>query len=122
MRILVVDDSRMMRQMVIRSIQQAGYGNHTYEEAASGAEALKLIRANPPELVLSDWNMPEMSGIDLLTELQANGPQVKFGFVTSEATPQQRQKAREAGALFLITKPFTVQSIQKVLDQFIMIE
>ena len=115
MKILVVDDSKAMRSIVMRTLRQAGYGDHTILEAATGAEALTQIRAQKPDLVLSDWNMPEMSGIDFLTTLRASGGTVPFGFVTSEGSPAMRAQAEAAGAAFLIAKPFTPESFDEAL-------
>lgn len=119
MKILIVDDSKAMRMIVRRTLRQAGYGNHDIEEAENGREALDKIRGAAPDLVLSDWNMPEMTGIELLEQLGADGPKVKFGFVTSEGTPEMRARATGAGALFLIAKPFTAENFQQALDPVI---
>lgn len=116
MKILVVDDSKAMRMIVLRTLRQAGYGDHTITEASNGVEALEILRADPHDLVLSDWNMPEMSGIELLGAINAEGIEVKFGFVTSEGTAPMRDRARDGGALFLIAKPFTVESFELTLD------
>ena len=115
MQILVVDDSKAMRSIVMRAVRQAGYDSVAFVEATNGAEALKLIRASPPGLVLADWNMPEMSGIELLKTLRAEGNLIKLGFVTSESDPSMRDLAFQAGALFMITKPFTPDAIKAVL-------
>ncbi len=115
MKIMIVDDSKAMRMIVLRTLRQAGFQSHTFEEQPNGAEALKAIQAGPPDLVLCDWNMPEMNGIQLLTELRKQGNGVKFGFITSEASPEMKNLAVEAGALFLITKPFTVETFQQML-------
>jgi two-component system, chemotaxis family, chemotaxis protein CheY len=115
MKILIVDDSKAMRMIVKRTLRQAGYEDHMIEEAGNGVEALKSIQASAPDLVLADWNMPEMSGIELLQAIKQNGLTLKFGFVTSEGTPEMRQRAESEGALFLITKPFTTEAFQKVL-------
>ncbi|HET6439956.1 MAG TPA: response regulator [Anaeromyxobacter sp.] len=115
MQILVVDDSKAMRSIVMRAVRQAGY-DATFSEAANGAEALKAIRASPPALVMADWNMPEMSGIELLQALRAEGNEVRMGFVTSESDPGMRDMAFQAGALFMLTKPFTPDAIKAVLD------
>ena len=72
----------------------------------------KKIRDNKPDLVLSDWNMPQMTGIELLESLNEEGIKVPFGFVTTEATSEMRLRARKAGALFLLAKPFTVDSFE----------
>jgi len=114
MQILVVDDSKAMRSIVMRAVRQAGY-DVTFAEAVNGAEALKAIRASPPSLVMADWNMPEMSGIELLHKLRAEGNTVKMGFVTSESDPSMRDQAFQAGALFMLTKPFTPDAIKAVL-------
>jgi two-component system, chemotaxis family, chemotaxis protein CheY len=119
MNILIVDDARAMRMIVRRTLRQAGFGSHNIEEAGNGKEALEAIRKAPPDLVLSDWNMPEMSGIELLRELKDNGPRVPFGFITTEGTTEMVNLAREAGALFVITKPFTPESFQRELTSLL---
>lgn len=115
MRILIVDDSKAMRMIVTRTLRQAGFADHEFSEATNGAEALAAIDAAAPDLVLSDWNMPEMSGIELLRALRASGNPVTFGFVTSESTPAMRNLADENGALFLIAKPFTADTFSSSL-------
>lgn len=104
-----------MRKIVIRTLRQAGYEWDVFE-AGDGAEALTLVAAEQPDLVLSDWNMPELTGIDLLHALRAGGDDVPFGFVTSEGSPEMRAQAAEAGALFLIAKPFTAESFREVIE------
>jgi two-component system chemotaxis response regulator CheY len=115
-KILVTDDSRVMRQIVIRTLRQAGYDDHEIIQAEDGRQALQLVGSEKPDLILSDWNMPEMTGIECLEALRASGSQVPFGFVTSEGSPEMREKAANAGALFLIAKPFTEESFREALD------
>jgi two-component system chemotaxis response regulator CheY len=119
MRIMVVDDSTAMRMIVLRTLRKAGFRDHTFSEAADGAAALEAIKGDPPDLILSDWNMPKLSGIDLLKQLRADGSDVKFGFVTSEFTQEMRDMSRDAGALFLIAKPFNEDTFREVLEPFI---
>ncbi len=119
MKILVVDDSKAMRLIVRRTLRQAGFADEGITEAANGAEALKAIRASTPDLVLSDWNMPEMTGIDLCTTLSSQGPKVPFVFVTSEGTPEMRERAKKAGAVSLIVKPFDAETFRTVLGPII---
>ncbi|HSF26404.1 MAG TPA: response regulator [Actinomycetes bacterium] len=115
MKILVADDSRVMRQIVVRTLRQAGLGGHEIVEAADGQAAYDAVASEQPDLVLSDWNMPEMTGIELLQRLRASGQQVPFGFVTSEGSPAMREAAAREGALFLIAKPFTAETFADVL-------
>jgi len=115
MNILIVDDSKAMRMIVSRHLRQAGFGDATITEAGNGVEALTAIKAACPDLVLCDWNMPEMNGHELKVALNEAGIDVKFGFVTSEGTPEMRKMADDAGALFLISKPFTVETFEEVL-------
>ncbi|MGY4643725.1 response regulator [Cellulomonas sp. URHB0016] len=114
-RVLVTDDSRVMRQIVIRTLRQAGY-DWDVREASDGAEALAAVRADEPDVVLSDWNMPNMNGIELLNALRAEGFETPFGFVTSESSPEMRSTAEAAGALFLVSKPFTPESFREVIE------
>jgi two-component system, chemotaxis family, chemotaxis protein CheY len=116
MKILIADDSRVMRQIVTRTLRQAGFSGHDLVEAADGRQLYDAARSESPDLVLSDWNMPEMTGVEALRALRADGVTVPFGFVTSEGTPEMRTAAEQAGALFLITKPFTADTFRDVLD------
>lgn len=110
MKVLIVDDSKAMRLMVARSLRQCGLESLEVEQAEDAPSALEFLRKDDPDLVLSDWNMPGMTGLELLQKLRAEGNEVKFGFVTSESTPAMRELASNAGALFLISKPFTADS------------
>ena len=117
MKILLVDDSKKMRRIVRRALQEAGYGHETIAEANNGDEAFTLIQADCPDLLLCEWNMPGTNGIELLEKLRSSGCEAKFGFVTSETTPEMRARAMAAGAQFLVSKPFTPTDIQDVLDR-----
>ncbi len=119
MKILIVDDSTAMRMLVRKALRQAGFEGHEILEADDGAKALAAINAAPPDLVLSDWNMPNMTGIELLENLNGSGNKVKFGFVTTEATSDMRERAVKSGARFLISKPFTADSFRDALAEHI---
>jgi len=115
-RILIVDDSKAMRMIVRRTLKQAGFGSYEVDEATNGAEAFNLIKkGEPPRLVLSDWNMPDMSGYELLTKLREEQIRVPFAMITTEGTPEMRAKAAKAGALFLIQKPFTPEELARAV-------
>lgn len=119
MRILVVDDSMVMRRIVIRTMRQAGLDVSDVVEASDGRQAYETVMTNPPDLVLSDWNMPEMTGIESLRAIRAAGSNVLFGFVTSEGSEEMRAEAAAAGAAFLIAKPFTADTFRDVLGAFV---
>jgi two-component system chemotaxis response regulator CheY len=118
-KILIVDDSAAMRMIVRKTLRLAGFEGHEFSESDDGMKALAAIKASKPDLVLSDWNMPNMTGIELLESLNKEGVSIKFGFVTTEATPDMRQRATTAGASFLISKPFTPESFQAALGAHI---
>jgi len=114
--ILVVDDSRVMRQLVTRALRQAGYDDIAVVEASDGLEGIGQVAACQPDLVLSDWNMPQMSGLEFLRALRRQGDARPFGFVTSETSEPMRVTATEAGASFLLGKPFSPEDVQAALD------
>ncbi len=115
MKVLIADDSRVMRQIVLRTLRQAGLGHHDFVEAEDGVDALAKIASELPDMVISDWNMPNMNGIQLLRQLRATGNAVPFGFVTSEGSDAMCDVARAAGAIFVIAKPFTPDTFQDAL-------
>ncbi len=116
MKLLIVDDSKVMRQIVKKTLREAGFGGAEIVEASDGAEALTQVAAHSPDVVISDWNMPVKTGIELLTELRAAGNAVPFGFVTSEGSDTMRARAMDAGALFLIVKPFKPEDFERALS------
>jgi two-component system chemotaxis response regulator CheY len=116
MRILVADDSRAMRLIVIRTLRQAGFTGHEIVEAENGKQALDLTVKKNPDLILSDWNMPEMTGFQFLRSLRASGKKTPFCFVTSEGSEEMREQAKAAGAIDLIAKPFTAEIFSDVLS------
>ena len=116
MDLLLVDDSKTMRLLIQRAIRQAGYRDLMVCEAENGTEALEKLRTWKPSLILSDWNMPGMSGIDLLKKLHEENDRTPFGFITSEGTKKLRDIAINHGASFIIVKPFSVDELQAALD------
>jgi len=104
-----------MRMIVQRAIRQAGFRGLAVGEAENGTQALEKLRGEQPKLVLSDWNMPEMSGIDFLRQLRATQNKVPFGFITSETSKGIKEIAMDSGAAFVISKPFTPEDVQRAL-------
>lgn len=107
MHALVVDDSRVMRSIVARILKQLGW---TVSEAGQGHEALSALEAAPEiELVMVDWNMPVMNGLDFVTAVRgdARWDAVKVVMVTTESELGHVEKALAAGANEYVMKPFT---------------
>lgn len=119
MDVLLVDDSRTMRMLVQRALRQAGYRDLVIGEAEHGRDALDKLGESIPKLILSDWNMPVMSGIEFLKELRAGSCHVPFGFITSEASAEIKELASASGAQFVLTKPFTPEGVQHALTPFL---
>ncbi len=119
MKILIVDDSKAMRMIVKRTLRQAGFGGHDIKEAVNGKDALSVMNGWTPGLILCDWNMPEMNGLELLKNVKSEGIPGAFGFVTTEGTAEMRAAAIDAGARFLITKPFTAQTFEAELSKYL---
>jgi two-component system chemotaxis response regulator CheY len=115
MDILLVDDSRTMRLIIQRAIRQAGYRALAVEEAESAPHAIEKLKEGQPKLILSDWNMPEVSGLELLKQIRSENNNVPFGFVTSEASNEMRALAMTSGAMFFITKPFKPEDFEAAL-------
>jgi len=112
--ILVVDDSAMMRKIVLRTLKMADVEFDQVLEAADGTEALTLLRANTVDLIMCDINMPVMSGLELLVQIKAEGLAVgvPIVMVTTEGSEPQVRQAILAGARGYIRKPFTLDHIK----------
>ena len=114
MKLLIVDDSKAMRMIIIRTLKAAGFSGLETIEAASGVDALEVLSNQTPDLVLPDWNMPDMNGIELLNTLREAGNTVRF--ITSESGTDTLSQAKESGAEFVITKPFSPEKFEAVLS------
>lgn len=106
-RVLVVDDSRAMQAIIRRVLESQALGRTEIETVASGEAALDALERYLPNLIVSDWHMPGMSGIELLQTLRQMGhADLAVGFVTTETTPSLLQQALTNGAAFIVHKPF----------------
>jgi len=115
MNILIVDDFSTMRRIVKNLLTDLGFTRTS--EAEDGASALAHLRANACELVVTDWNMPGMSGIELLKAIRADAKFARLPvlMVTAEAKREQIIEAAQAGVNGYIIKPFTAQTLQEKL-------
>jgi two-component system chemotaxis response regulator CheY len=115
MKILVVDDMTTMRRIVKNILKQLGFAN--VEEAENGQEALQKLRAERFDFVVSDWNMPVMTGIDMLRAIRADAQlkAIPVLMVTAEAQQANLVEAIQAGVSNYIVKPFTAETMQEKL-------
>jgi two-component system chemotaxis response regulator CheY len=115
MRALVIDDSRVIRAILKQSLQRLRFD---VVEAGNGREALEhLRRSDRPDLILVDWNMPEMNGLEFVQAVRADAAysDVRLMMVTTEHEGAQVARALEAGADEYLMKPFTHQSMEEKL-------
>jgi two-component system, chemotaxis family, chemotaxis protein CheY len=113
-RVLIVDDSSVMRKIVERSLRQAGLDLTQVHEAGNGAEALVLLQANPIDLILCDINMPVMDGLEFIKQLAGveNAKAVPVIMITTEGSEAHVVQALSSGARGYIRKPFTPDQVK----------
>ncbi|MCP3676742.1 MAG: chemotaxis protein CheY [Deltaproteobacteria bacterium] len=117
MKILVVDDFSTMRRIVKNLLKELGYQN--FEEADDGANALAKLKSGKYDFIVSDWNMPNMTGLELLKAVRADGDlkAIPFLMVTAEAQQENVIQAVQAGVSNYVVKPFTAATLQEKLDK-----
>jgi two-component system chemotaxis response regulator CheY len=115
LKVLIVDDSSVMRKIVDRSLRQAGLELKQVLEASNGVEALSRVQQNRVDLILTDINMPTMDGLEFVRQLQAveNAKGVPIVMITTEAGESQVVSALSSGARGYIRKPFTPDQIKE---------
>ncbi|MCE5359552.1 chemotaxis response regulator CheY [Candidatus Igneacidithiobacillus taiwanensis] len=114
--ILIVDDFSTMRRIVRNLLREIGFT--TFDEAEDGVQALQKLQSQNFDLVVSDWNMPNMQGIDLLRAIRADARlrQIPVLMVTAEAKRENILEAAQAGVNGYIVKPFTADTLREKLD------
>jgi two-component system chemotaxis response regulator CheY len=115
LRVLVADDSSTMRKIIIRSLLAVGAPGAT--EAADGAEAVALFKPGAFDLVLTDWNMPGKSGLEVVQEIRAQDANVPIIMVTTEAEKGRVMQAIQAGVSDYLVKPFTADTLREKLEK-----
>jgi CheY-like chemotaxis protein len=113
LRVLVVDDEEEMRALLARMLERLKIGEVV--EAESGAQGLEQIAASRFDLVLLDWNMPEMSGMEFFDRVHAREPDLPFVMVTGRADARSIMAARSAGVTAYVVKPVTQSELRAKL-------
>ncbi len=116
--VLIVDDSAMMRKIVLRALSVAGLEFRAVLEANDGSEGLEMLKANKVQLVMCDINMPGMNGLEMLRAMRSEGigSGVPVIMVTTESSAERVREAVAAGASGYLRKPFSPEQVkQKVI-------
>ena len=114
-RVLVADDSSTMRKIIIRSLQAVGVTETT--EAVDGSDAVNTFQPGQFDLVLTDWNMPGKSGLEVVQSIRGRDAKVPIIMVTTEAEKSRVLQAIEAGVSDYLVKPFTADTLREKLQK-----
>ena len=117
MKILIVDDFATMRRIMKNILKQLGFANII--EADDGTTAFEELKKTAVDLIISDWNMPKMTGLDLLKKVRSTDDlkDIPFLMVTAEAQKQNVIDAVQAGVTNYVVKPFTAEAISEKLEK-----
>ncbi|HEY3267038.1 MAG TPA: response regulator [Armatimonadota bacterium] len=119
---MVIDDSRIMRTMVMNALKRSGLAEFEFIEAEDGQDALEKFDPKEIDIIFADWNMPRLSGIDFVRKIRANKKNngIPILMVTSEQTVGKMSEALgRAGATAYITKPFTDADLHRRLAKIV---
>jgi len=119
---MVIDDSRVMRNMVMQTLQQAEIAEFEFTEAGSGSEAIGKFDADSIDIIFVDWNMPGMNGIEFAREVRSMSwaSHIPIVMITSETGSEKQQNAYDKARITCyVTKPFTVDEIREKVSPVI---
>lgn len=114
-RVLVADDSSTMRKIILRSLQAVGVDDAV--EATDGNEAVSLFQPGEFNMVLTDWNMPGKTGLEVIEEIRAKDANVPIIMITTEAEKGRVMQAIQAGVSDYLVKPFTADTLREKLEK-----
>ena len=119
LRIMVVDDHSTMRRIITNVLKQLGYQN--IAEAEDGTRALGLLHQEQIDFVITEWNLPHMSGLDLLKAIRADPERknIPVLMITGEALPEKIKAAAQAGVSSYIVKPFAADTLAKKITRIL---
>lgn len=115
MKILIVDDSKATLEIVRRGLESFGYCRLSIKKTCDAREAITIAQEWHPDIVLTDWYMPEMTGLTLIEELMKLGDEIKIGMITTVDDQLQIKQAKQAGASFVLSKPFEDAELHRLL-------
>lgn len=116
-RLLIAEDEEILRMLIVDTLEDDGYD---IDEAEDGAEAYNFIQDNDYDLVLLDYMMPEMTGLEVIKKVRSEGNMdVKIMMLTAKAQKKDEEIAREAGANYFISKPFSPVELASVVEDIL---
>ncbi len=121
MKLLIVDDSATMRKIIMRGVRQSGFKVDEFLEAGNGKEALQILSSKGADIILTDINMPEMNGLELLEAIRSSGEtkDIPVVMITTEGSEEVIEKAKQLGVNGFIRKPFTPETLGATLSNVI---
>ncbi|MCP4719783.1 MAG: response regulator [Desulfobacteraceae bacterium] len=119
--ILIVDDSLPMRSVIIKTFKAAGYGNAEFHEAADGKQAIEFMENGWIDIVLTDYNMPVMNGLEFIKTIKSKEllKDIPVVVVSTEGNETKIKEFMDSGAAGYITKPFTPETIRDLITNIL---
>jgi two-component system, chemotaxis family, chemotaxis protein CheY len=116
-RILVIDDSPYSRQLVVASLSKTG--EYELDGVASGVEAIKLLSTTKFDLIITDVNMPDINGLELVRFVKCNERlnQIPIIIISTDASTEDQERVLSLGATAYLIKPFTTEQLRQSIDQ-----
>ncbi|KZN44064.1 response regulator [Pseudoalteromonas luteoviolacea] len=115
MRILIVDDTYFMRELISESLQERGFNELT--QASNGEEALSALSDEHYDLIVTDWNMPKINGVELIKQVKLEPAyrDIKIIMLTGDTSPDKVQQMSQLGVNAYISKPFSPESLSDLV-------
>ena len=116
---IVIDDSRPMRSIIIKTIKASGFNFENFFDASNGKQALSIIQNERLDIVITDYNMPDMNGLELIEAIKKDSKisSIPILVITTEGSKKRIDEFMQKGAAGYIKKPFTPELIKKKLNQ-----
>lgn len=117
MKILIVDDSSTMRRIIINTLSRIGYTDVV--EGENGKNGLEKLGQGGVEMIITDWNMPEMDGLEFVKTVRTQNPSIPILMVTTNAAKEDIVEALQAGVNNYVVKPFTPETLKEKIESLL---
>ena len=117
MKILIVDDSSTMRRIIINTLSRIGYTDVV--EGENGKSGLEKLGQGGVEMIITDWNMPEMDGLEFVKTVRGSNPSIPILMVTTNAAKEDIVEALQAGVNNYVVKPFTPDTLKEKIESLL---